>query len=57
MGAFMQFSGDLINGYLETNAETQVQYTNWKKAVEPFWHYMPFQVGMGNHEALGHIFL
>ncbi|MEM8848264.1 MAG: hypothetical protein AAGD17_14285, partial [Bacteroidota bacterium] len=54
--AFMQFSGDLINGYLETNAETQVQYTNWKKAVEPFWHYMPFQVGMGNHEALGHIF-
>ncbi|WP_422858739.1 hypothetical protein ACOKFD_15445 [Flagellimonas sp. S174] len=54
--AFMQFSGDLINGYLQTNAETQVQYTNWKKAVEPFWHYMPFQVGMGNHEALGHIF-
>ena len=54
--AFMQFSGDLINGYLETNAETQLQYTNWKKAVEPFWHYMPFQVGMGNHEALGYIF-
>jgi len=54
--AFMQFSGDLINGYLGTNAETQVQYTNWKKAVEPFWHYMPFQVGMGNHEALGYVF-
>nr|WP_298995065.1 metallophosphoesterase [uncultured Allomuricauda sp.] len=54
--AFMQFSGDLINGYLQADAETQVQYTNWKKAVEPFWHYMPFQVGMGNHEALGHIF-
>ncbi len=54
--SFMQFSGDLINGYLQTNAETQVQYTNWKKAVEPFWHYMPFQVGMGNHEALGYIF-
>ncbi|AWX44961.1 hypothetical protein HME9304_01967 [Flagellimonas maritima] len=54
--AFMQFSGDLINGYLGTNAETQLQYTNWKKAVEPFWHYMPFQVGMGNHEALGYIF-
>ncbi len=53
---FMQFSGDLINGYLETNAETQLQYTNWKKAVEPFWHYMPFQVGMGNHEALGYVF-
>ena len=54
--AFMQFSGDLINGYLETNEETQLQYTNWKKAIEPFWHYMPFQVGMGNHEALGYIF-
>ncbi len=54
--AFLQFSGDLINGYLETDEETQLQYTNWKKAVEPFWHYMPFQVGMGNHEALGHIF-
>ena len=54
--AFMQFSGDLINGYLGTNAETQLQYTNWKKAVEPFWHYMPFQVGMGNHEALGYTF-
>ena len=54
--AFMQFSGDMINGYLETNAETQLQYTNWKKAVEPFWHYMPFNVAMGNHEALGHIF-
>ena len=54
--AFVQFSGDLINGYLETEAETQLQYTNWKKAVEPYWHYMPFQVGMGNHEALGHIF-
>ena len=54
--AFMQFSGDLINGYLGTQAETQVQFTNWKKAVEPFWHYMPFQVGMGNHEALGYVF-
>lgn len=54
--AFMQFSGDLINGYLSTQAETQVQFTNWKKAVEPFWHYMPFQVGMGNHEALGYVF-
>ena len=53
---FVQFSGDMINGYLTTNEETQLQYTNWKKAVEPFWHYMPFQVGMGNHEALGHIF-
>jgi len=54
--AFVQFTGDMINGYLSNKEEMQVQYTNWKKAVEPFWHYMPFYVGQGNHEALGHIF-
>ncbi len=54
--AFMQFTGDMINGYLTNNEEQQVQYTNWKKALEPFWHYMPINTGMGNHEALGYIF-
>ena len=54
--AFIQFSGDMINGYLAHNAEQQLQYTNWKKAVEPFWHYLPFYIGMGNHEALGYTF-
>ena len=54
--AFLQFTGDMINGYLTNNEETQVQYTNWKKAVEPFWHYMPINTGMGNHEALGYVF-
>ncbi|MEM6271758.1 MAG: metallophosphoesterase [Bacteroidota bacterium] len=54
--AFVQFTGDMINGYLRDNAEQQLQYTNWKKAVEPFWHYLPFYIGMGNHEALGFIF-
>jgi hypothetical protein len=54
--AFMQFTGDMINGYLTNNEETQLQYTNWKKALEPFWHYMPVYTGMGNHEALGYIF-
>lgn len=53
---FVQFTGDMIDGYLNNMEETQVQYTNWKKAVEPFWHYIPFYVGMGNHEALGYIF-
>lgn len=55
--AFVQFTGDLVNGYLTHPEEIQLQYTNWKKAVEPFWHYMPFQVGMGNHEALGYRFV
>ncbi|MEM9858118.1 MAG: metallophosphoesterase family protein, partial [Bacteroidota bacterium] len=54
--AFIQFSGDMINGYL-TNAEEQLlQYTNWKKSLEPFWHYIPVYAGQGNHEVLGHIF-
>lgn len=54
--AFLQFTGDMINGYLTNNEEMQLQYTNWKKAVEPFWHYMPINTGMGNHEALGYVF-
>lgn len=51
--SFVQFTGDMVNGYLSHKEEIQLQYTNWKKAVEPFWHYMPFCVGIGNHEALG----
>jgi hypothetical protein len=54
--AFVQFTGDMINGYLSNKEEQLVQYTNWKKSIEPFWHYMPFYVGQGNHEALGYIF-
>lgn len=54
--AFLQFTGDMINGYLTNYEETQLQYTNWKKSIEPFWHYMPINTGMGNHEALGYIF-
>jgi hypothetical protein len=53
---FVQFTGDMINGYLSNKEEQLVQYTNWKKSIEPFWHYMPFNVGQGNHEALGYIF-
>ena len=54
--AFVQFTGDMINGYLSSKEEQHLQYTNWKKSIEPFWHYMPFNVGMGNHEALGYVF-
>ena len=54
--AFVQFTGDMINGYLPNKEEMQVQYSNWKKGIESFWHYMPFYVGQGNHEALGYIF-
>jgi hypothetical protein len=50
--AFFQFSGDLINGYLVNPEEMDLQYANWKRAVQPFWHYFPIYLSMGNHEAL-----
>lgn len=51
--SFVQFTGDMVNGYLSHKEEIHLQYTNWKRAIEPFWHYMPFCTGMGNHEILG----
>ncbi|MEM9985536.1 MAG: hypothetical protein AAF804_10610, partial [Bacteroidota bacterium] len=53
---FFQFSGDLINGYLTSPDEMNLQYANWKRAVEPWWHYFPIYVSMGNHEALMRVF-
>ena len=54
---FMQFTGDLINGYSLTSSDMQLQYHNWKKAVEPFAHYYPVIATMGNHESLSYLFL
>lgn len=50
--SFFQFSGDLINGYVTEPDEINLQYTNWKHAIESFAHYFPVYVSMGNHEAL-----
>ncbi len=49
---FCQFTGDLVSGYLTDVGEMNLQYANWKRAVEPFAHYFPIVVGMGNHESL-----
>jgi len=49
---FMQFSGDLITGYLSNVEDIQLQYANWKRVVQPFAHYFPMYLSMGNHEAL-----
>lgn len=49
--AFFQFSGDMINGYLNDADEMNLQYANWKRAIEPFAHYFPVYPSMGNHEA------
>ncbi len=50
--AFVQITGDVINGYKTTKEEMLYEYYNFKHILEPYWHYMPFYIGMGNHEAL-----
>ena len=54
--AFVQFTGDLIGGYTNSAADIELQYSNWKKAVEPFAHYIPFIATMGNHEVVSYKF-
>ncbi len=54
--SFFQFTGDMINGYSSNIGQTDLEYANWKKVVEPMWHYFPFNVGPGNHEALVNVF-
>ena len=54
--AFFQFTGDMINGYSDSNSEEKLEYINWKHSVEPFWHYMPFYTAPGNHEVALRIF-
>ncbi len=53
---FMQFTGDLIGGYLSDKDQMNLQYANFKRAFEPFAHSLPIYVGMGNHEALSRKF-
>ncbi len=47
---FLQFTGDLIDGYTSSYDEMKIQYYNWKYTVEPFAKYFPIYVTMGNHE-------
>lgn len=54
--AFAQFSGDLIDGYMDDIGETELQYANWKHSIESFSSYFPVYVSMGNHECLGRLF-
>jgi hypothetical protein len=50
--AFFQFTGDMISGYSSSEDKTDLEYTNWKRAMEPFWSYTPVYTSMGNHEAV-----
>jgi len=49
---FMQFSGDLITGYVRDPEAIRLEYMNWKRAVSPYGRYIPVVVTMGNHESL-----
>ncbi len=49
---FMQFTGDLINGYAYDPEDNRLQYRNWKNAVQPFAANFPIYETMGNHEGL-----
>jgi hypothetical protein len=50
--SFMQFTGDLITGYKIDPNQIQLEYANWKRAMEPWARYFPVVSTMGNHEAL-----
>jgi 3',5'-cyclic AMP phosphodiesterase CpdA len=53
---FMQFTGDMITGYLSYMNEMELEYANWKKSIEPFAHYFPVNTAIGNHESLNNIY-
>lgn len=55
--AFMQFTGDLVNGYVTDKNKINLQYSNWKHSVEPYASYFPVYTGIGNHEILFYPFL
>ena len=54
--AFLQFSGDEIDGYHNAYRHQELEYTNWKRSILPFASRIPVIPSMGNHEALLYIF-
>lgn len=54
--AFVQFTGDLIDGYLTSVDQQRLQYANFKRALEPYWGSIPFICAPGNHEAHSRLF-
>ncbi len=49
---FFQFTGDMINGYTINPDQTDLEYINFKHAVEYMGRYAPVNVAMGNHEVI-----
>jgi len=50
--AFLQFTGDMIDGYGNSIPEQRLEYGNWKRAIEPWAGYVPVIPAFGNHESL-----
>jgi hypothetical protein len=50
--AFVQFTGDLVSGYVGSPEALTVELANWKRAVEPYAHWLPLYTGIGNHEVV-----
>jgi hypothetical protein len=48
----MQFTGDLVSGYVTSTDQLAYELANWKRAIEPQAHWMPVYTGVGNHEAI-----
>jgi hypothetical protein len=53
---FLQFTGDMINGYNQRAKKQNLEYVNWKRSLLPFASSIPVYTSMGNHEALLHTF-
>lgn len=53
---FMQFTGDMINGYTADKNSFALEFSNWKRSIEPFAHYVPVYVAPGNHECIISVF-
>ena len=54
--AFMQYTGDLITGYNSNKGVQRLEYSNWKRAINPWAHYFPVIPAMGNHETISYNF-
>jgi hypothetical protein len=48
--AFMQVQGDFTNGGNTTVDAHDMEYANFKRALEPFWTKIPVYTGFGDHE-------
>ncbi len=55
--AFLQFTGDLINGYSSNKDNINLQYANWKHSMQAFVAHYPIIPTIGNHEVVGKIFV